>query len=147
MLFAATSNFTLNLEAIGILLGILVSITILLGLLIQYANKINKLEHNLQYLKQELLEHSNLEGHKVLVEKLSSSNANLNRVEKALDLHIQDYVNRKDFILFMINQLDEKIDHKFSRLQNSIKDAEKFLQKSAGFRVRDYFGDDDQENK
>lgn len=146
-MLAAANNFTLNLEVIGILLGILVSITILLGLLIQYANKINKLEHTVQYLKQELIEHSNLEGHKVLVDRLINSNTNLNRVEKAFDLHVQDYVNRKDFIQFMIGQLDEKIDHKFNRLQNSLKDTEKFLQKSAGFRVRDYFGDDEQENK
>ena len=147
MLLAATSNFTLNLEAIGILLGILVSTTVLLGLLIQYANKINKLEHNLQYLKQELLEHSSLEGHKVLIDKLNNSNVNLSRVEKALDLHVQDYVTRKEFIHFMIGQLDQKIDHKFSRLQSSVKDTEKFLQKSAGFRVRDYFDNDELENK
>lgn len=145
-ILAAANSFTLNLEAISILLGILVSITILLGLLIQYANKINKLEHNLQYLKQEILEHSNLEGHKVLTDKLNNNNANLSRVEKALDLHVQEYINRKEFIHFMIGQLDQKIDHKFTRLQNSMKDTEKFLQKSAGFKVRDYF-DDEQENK
>jgi hypothetical protein len=146
-LLLAANNFTLNLEAIGILLGILVSVTILLGLLIQFANRINKLEHNLQYLKQEILEHSNLEGHKILIDKLGSTDFNLLRIEKAFDLHVQDYISRKEFIHFMIGQLDQKIDHKFERLNTSVKDTEKFLQKTVGFRVRSHFDDrDGQEN-
>lgn len=140
-MLAATSSFTINLEAVGILLGILVSLTILLSVLIGYTNKINRLEIKIQHLQQELIEHSNLEGHKVLTEKLARSIDNINRVEKALDLHIQDYVNRKDITQYMLGQLDQKIEHKFSRLYNSMKDVEKFLQKSNGFRVREYSDD------
>lgn len=141
MFAVANNNFTLSLEAVGILLGILVSTTIFLSLLIQYTNRINRLESSVQYLKQELLEHSNLDGHKILIEKLSHSAENMNRVEKALDLHIQDYINRKEFVEFIVNQLDEKINHKFGRLYSSMKDIEKFLQKGGDFRVREYLGD------
>ena len=141
MFAAANNNLTLNLEAIGILLGILVSATILLGLLIQYSNKINRIETKLQYFQQELLEHSNLDGHEVLTERLTLNANNINRVEKSLDLHIQDYLTRKEVFQFMLGQLDEKINHKFGRLYNSMKDMEKFLQKSGGFRVREYLGD------
>lgn len=140
-MLAVTSNFTINLESIAVLLGILVSLTILFGVLIGYTNRINGLEIKIQHFQQELIEHSNLEGHNILVEKLARSVENVNRVEKALDLHIQDYVNRKDFIQFMLGQLDQKIEHKFSRLYNSMKDVEKFLQKSNGFRVREYSDD------
>lgn len=140
-MLAATSNFTINLESIAVLLGILVSLTILFGVLIGYTNRINGLEIKIQHFQQELIEHSNLEGHNILVEKLARSVENVNRVEKALDLHIQDYVNRKDFIQFMLGQLDQKIEHKFSRLYNSMKDVEKFLQKSNGFRVREFSED------
>lgn len=142
-MLAATSNFTINLEAIGILLGVLVSLTILLGLLIGYTNKINRLELKIQHFQQELVEHSNIEGHSILTEKLARSIENTNRVEKSVDLHIQDYINRKDLVQYMLGQLDEKIEHKFSRLYNSMKDVEKFLQKSNGFRVREYFDDGD----
>lgn len=140
-MLAATSNLTINLESIAVLLGILVSLTILFGVLIGYTNRINGLEIKIQHFQQELIEHSNLEGHNILVEKLARSVENVNRVEKALDLHIQDYVNRKDFIQFMLGQLDQKIEHKFSRLYNSMKDVEKFLQKSNGFRVREFSED------
>lgn len=144
MLLAATNNFTFNLEAIGILLGILVSATILLGLLIQFANKISKLETKLQYLHQELLEHGNLEGHKVIVEKLNSNSNQLHTLEKQLDVHIQDYINRKDLIQYMFGQLDQKVDHKFNRTYTSMKDIEKFLQKSNNFRIREYSDEGEQ---
>ncbi|MGL4618345.1 MAG: hypothetical protein ACRCZS_04710 [Chroococcidiopsis sp.] len=138
MFLLTGNNFTLNLEAVGIMLGILVSLTILLGLLVQVANKINRLESNIAYLKQELLEHSNLDGHTVLSDRLVRITSDINRLEKAIDLHVQDYINRKEFVQFMLGQLDEKVNHKFGRLYNSMKDMEKFLQKSNGFRVREY---------
>lgn len=134
----AATNFTLSLESIGIFLGVLVSLTILLGLLVSFTNKIYNLEIKVQYLQQEILEHSNLEGHKILCDKFVRSWEYVGRIEKALDLHIQDYINRKDFIQFMLGQLDQKIEHKFGRLHSSMRDIEKFLQKSNDFRIREY---------
>lgn len=140
---AATTGFTLNLEVVGVLLGILVSATVLLSLLISFTNRINALQIKVQYLQQELLEHSNLEGHKVLLDRLVHSIDNVNRVEKALDLHIQDYINKKDMTQYMLGQLDQKINHKFERLYGSMRDVEKFLQKSHSFRIREYLDDSD----
>lgn len=137
---AATNNsFTLNLEAVGLLLGAVVSITILLSLLIAFTNRINRLETRIQYLQQELAEHANLEVHKVPSDKLVSTINNLYQLEKALDIHLQDYTNRKDLIQYMLGQLDQKVEHKFSRLYHSMRDMEKFLQKSHSFKIREYF--------
>ncbi|WP_009631026.1 hypothetical protein [Synechocystis sp. PCC 7509] len=145
-MFAASTNFILSLESIGILLGILVSLTILLGLLIQYANKINRLEINIHHLRQELLEHSSLEGHKILLDRVVRTNDYTARIEKNLELHIQDYINRKETFQFLLGQINEKIDHKFKRLSSSIKDTQKFLKKHDGFTIRDSYeenNDDD----
>lgn len=139
MVAALNNSFTFNLEAIAVLLGAGVSITILLSLLVSFTNRINRLETRIQYLQQELAEHANLEVHKVPSDKLVGTINNLYQLEKALDIHLQDYTNRKDLIQYMLGQLDQKIDHKFSRLYHSMKDVEKFLQKSHNFRIREYF--------
>lgn len=134
----AVTNIALSLEAIGILLGVLVSLTILLSVLVNFTNKFHHLEIKVQYLQQEIVEHSNLEGHKVLCDKLVRNSEYISRIEKALELHIQDYLNRKDVTQYMFGQLDQKIDHKFGRLHSSMRDMEKFMQKSNDFRIREY---------
>lgn len=140
-LLAANNTLTLSLEAIGIMLGILVSVTILLGLLIQYANKINRIENDLRYLKQELLEHSNLDGHKVLTDKLNVCTESVRRAEQSLDLHIQDYINRKELVQFLLGQLDEKIQHKFNRTVGTINNIQKYLEKDGSYKIRDSLED------
>ena len=137
----AVTKFSLDLEAIGVVVGILVSLTVLLGVLVNFTNKISHLESKVQYLQQELVEHSNLEGHKVIVERLNANSSELHRLEKEHDVHIQDYLNRKDMVQYMLGQLDQKINHKFNRLYTSMKDVEKFLQKSNNFRIREYSDD------
>ena len=144
IMVAVSNNFKLNLEAIGITLGAVVSLTILLGLVVAFANRIAQLEIKLQYLKQGLVEHSNLEGHKIITEKLSHTIEQLNHAQKTLEIHIQDYVNRKDMIQYMIGQLDQKVDHKFGRLYASMRDVEKFLQQSQNFRIREYLDESKQ---
>lgn len=143
MIASSSPTFSLNLETIGVLLGILISVTILLNILIGFTNKINFLENKLQHLQQELIEHSNLEGHKIVIDKLFHSVEDLHRVENSLNLHIQDYLNKKDVTQYMLGQTNEKIDHKFGRLYNSMKDMERFLQKYEDFRVKEYLDDSD----
>ena len=138
----AVTKFSLDIEAIGVVFGILASVTVLLGVLVNFTNKINHLESKVQYLQQELIEHSNLEGHRIIVERLNNNNNELYKLEKQLDIHLQDYINRKDLVQYMLGQLDEKVNHKFSRLYTSMKDMEKFLQKSNNFRIREYSEDD-----
>lgn len=64
-------------------------------------------------------------------------------IDKRLDIHLQDYSNRAEMVNYMINGMNEKIDHKFNRLYSSMRDMEKYLQqKNQDFRVREYFGDE-----
>lgn len=140
-MLAASTNFVLNLEAVGVLLGGLVSITILLGLLIQFVDKINRLESKVKYLHTELIEHSSVEGHKQHAEQALRTADNINRVERALELHLQDYTNRKESVQFLLGQLDEKIAHKFSRVASSIDHVQKYLEEDGTFKIREPFSD------
>ncbi len=145
MILAATTNFVLNLETIGIFLGILVSISILLGLLVQFSNKINRLESNIQYLKQELIEHEALDGHKPTIDRVIVCMDNTRKVEEALNLHIQDYINRKDYVQFVLGQLDQKVGHKYNRISMVISNIQKFLERDGIYRIRDPLIDKEEE--
>ena len=64
-------------------------------------------------------------------------------IEKRLDIHLQDYLNRTEMINYIIGGMNEKMDHKFNRLYSSMRDIEKYLQqKNQDFRVREYFGNE-----
>lgn len=125
-MLAASTNFVFSLEAVGVLLGGLVSIAILLGLLFGFVDKINRLEIKVKYLQAELAEHSSVSG-------------SINRVERALDLHLQDYTNRKESVQFLLGQLDEKIAHKFNRVASSINHIQRYLEKDGTFKIREPF--------
>lgn len=62
----------------------------------------------------------------------------IRNLEKTLDLHIQEYVNRKDVIQMVLGQLDQKINHKFKRLLFYTRDVQRFLQKDTTFNIREY---------
>ncbi|MEH2000441.1 MAG: hypothetical protein V7L00_17125 [Nostoc sp.] len=62
----------------------------------------------------------------------------IRHLEKNLDLHIQEYVNRKDVIQMVLGQLDQKINHKFKRLLFYTRDVQRFLQKDTTFNIREY---------
>lgn len=137
----AATNFALTLEAVAIILGVLVSLTVLLGLLVNFTNKIHFLEIKLQHLQQELIEHSNLEGHRTISDKLNDHVEYVHRIEKSLDLHIQDYINRKETVHFLLGQLDEKISHKFGRAATAIAQVQNYLEKDSTFKIRDPFSE------
>lgn len=65
-------------------------------------------------------------------------------LEKKLDIHIENYINRQEMVNMLTSQLDQKVDHRFGRCYGSIRDIEKFLQKyhRETFRVREFFDDD-----
>jgi len=65
-------------------------------------------------------------------------------LEKKLDIHLENYINRQEMMNLLVSQVDQKVDHKFGRSFNSIRDIERFLQKyhAETFRVRDFFDDD-----
>lgn len=65
-------------------------------------------------------------------------------LEKKLDVHLENYINRQEMMNMLTAQLDQKVDHKFGRCYGSIRDIEKYLQKhhNQAFRVREFFDDD-----
>lgn len=143
----AQTNIALTLEAVGVLLTILVSLTILLGLLVNFTNKIHYLEIKVQHLQQELVEHSNLEGHKIITDRLDVHIDYVKRVEKSLELHVQNYVNREETVQFLLGQVNERINHKFGRTATTISQIQSYLEKQGSFKIRDPFSESEKGSK
>ncbi|MEH2258329.1 hypothetical protein [Nostoc sp.] len=59
-------------------------------------------------------------------------------IDHRLDLHIQDYVNRKDTITLLIGGIKETMEHRTNRLYTSMKDIEKHLQLQGSFKIREF---------
>lgn len=60
-------------------------------------------------------------------------------LQKRLDLHLQSYADRRDHDLYIINDLNNKIEHRFNRLREHQKHIERYLEKNGNFRVRGHF--------
>ncbi|WP_017317117.1 hypothetical protein [Mastigocladopsis repens] len=133
----SSTGVTLTLESTGVILGILVSASVLAAAVIKIITSFNNLANTLKELDEDLIKHIASEGHEKLIARLHQIEA----LDKKLDLHIQDYVNRKDTVQMVLGQLNEKIDHKFNRLYNSMRDVEGYLQREGGFRIRQYHED------
>lgn len=78
--------------------------------------------------------------------KEHSDNAEkIRKLESRLDLHIQEYINRKDVVQMVMGQLDEKINHKFKRLLFYSREIQRFLQRNTAFQIREYEENTEQE--
>ncbi|WP_017656227.1 hypothetical protein [Fortiea contorta] len=55
--------------------------------------------------------------------------------DKKLDVHLTEYGEKKVFVEYRLNDADKKIEHKFNRLANWIKQIAVFLGKD--FQIRD----------
>lgn len=129
---ATPSGIFLTLESTGVFLGILVSASVLATVAIQLISKFNNIANSIKDVREDLATHVAAEGHERLIERVSR----IEQLDKKLDLHIQDYVNRKDTTSMLLGQLNEKIDHKFSRLHSEIKDVQRWLEKQTVFGIR-----------
>ncbi|QHG15817.1 hypothetical protein [Nostoc sp. ATCC 53789] len=118
-------GITLTLESTGILLGILVSASLLGTMAVQLITKMNRISSSIAQIEEVMKEHAR-DAEKI------------RQIEKTLDLHIQEYVNRKDVIQMVLGQLDQKINHKFKRLLFYTRDVQRFLQKDTNFNIREY---------
>jgi hypothetical protein len=58
-------------------------------------------------------------------------------VEKKLDVHLTEYSEKKVFLEYRLNDTDKRIEHKFNRLSNWIKQIAGFLNKESSFQIRD----------
>jgi len=72
------------------------------------------------------------------IDKLKDSIiARISISENKFDVHVQDYVNRKETVQYLLGSLDQKIEHKFGRLYGEFKEMQRFLEKHFYFRIRD----------
>lgn len=121
----STPGITLTLESTGVFLGILVSVSALAGVAIRIISKMNSISASISQIELALKE--------------QASNAEKIRdLDKRFDLHIQEYVNRKDVVQMVMGQLDQKINHKFKRLLFYTRDIQRFLQRDTTFKIREY---------
>jgi hypothetical protein len=118
-------GITLTLESTGVFLGILVSVSALAGVAIRIISKMNSISSSINQIELSLKEQS-------------ANTEKIRQLEKNFDLHIQEYINRKDVMQMLLGQLDQKINHKFKRLLFYTRDVQRFLQKDSGFAMREY---------
>ncbi|MEH1796307.1 MULTISPECIES: hypothetical protein [unclassified Nostoc] len=129
---SSSPGITVTLESTGIFLGIVVSVFIVAGGAVQIISKMNKISYSITQIEEAMKEHAR-------------NAEKIRQLERTLDLHIQDYVNRKDVIQMLLGQLDQKITHKFKRLLFYTRDVQRFLQKDSSFVIREYEEDTEQE--
>ncbi|WP_414587416.1 hypothetical protein [Scytonema sp. PCC 10023] len=132
------TGITLNLESTSVLLGILVSACALGAIAIKIITQFNNVTNSLKEIEEDLTKHIVSEGH----EKIEPRLKKIEEVDKKLDLHIQDMLNRKEAVNLIANQLDQKINHKYTVLYHSLKDIENYLNKQGNFRIRQYHEDE-----
>ena len=124
----------LNLESTGVILAIIISACTLAGIVVKIITQFNTITNTLKEIEEDLIKHIASEGH----EKIEPKLRRIEELDKKVDLHIQDMMNRKEAVNMIANQLDQKINHKFSTLSHSMKDVESYLNKQGNFRIRQY---------
>ncbi len=129
---SGSPGINITLESTGIFLGILVSVSVLGAVAVNIISKMNKISSSIIQIEEAMKEHAR-------------NAEKIRQIEKTLDLHIQEYVNRKDVIQMLLGQLDGKIDHKFKRLLFYTRDVQRFLQRDTNFRIREYEENTEQE--
>lgn len=130
-------SVTLNIETTSIILAALVSASILLSSVIRIINNFSMIDNSIKALKDGLNSNTKaLEEFKLLSQQILS-------IDKKLDIHLQEYLNRKDIIQLMLVQLNEKIDlnkenneSALELLRAELKDLENFLQTQSAFKTR-----------
>lgn len=134
---SASQGIILNLESSGVILAIIISACTLAGIVVKVITQFNTITNTLKEIEEDLIKHVASEGHEKLEPKLKR----VDELDKKLDLHIQDMLNRKESVNMIANQLDQKINYKFSTLTHSLKDIESYLNKQGNFRVRQHYED------
>lgn len=124
-------SISLNIQTISIGLSAAVSLSILVGLVIKAVSNFSNLTADIKDLREDI------NSINLIAAEIKANQKELTSLDKRLDLHIQDYHNRVEVVNLITRQLDEKINHKFSRNYNSIQDIEKFLQSQGRFHIRE----------
>ncbi|MBH8563757.1 hypothetical protein I8748_16425 [Nostoc sp. CENA67] len=122
---ASSPGIIITLESAGIFLGILVSASVLITGATNLVTKMSQISSSIKRIEEELKTHA-------------SNAEKVRELDKRLDLHLQDYVNRKDLLQMLFGQINEKVDHKFKKLLFYTRDIQRFLQRDTDFKIRDY---------
>jgi hypothetical protein len=137
-------SFTITLESTGIFLGILVSFSLLAGILVKVISNFNSLNAEIRDLKEDLNSHSNMEGHDKLLPRVKEIEDKFQSLDKRFDVHLQDYSGYKDIALLAINGNKELIIHKwirteeeFQKTNSDVKELQRYLQQRGDFRIRE----------
>lgn len=121
----SSPGITVSLESVGIFTGTLVSISILVTLAIKLVSNLNNISASIAQIKEDL------KGQANNAEKIRD-------LDKKFDLHVQDYINRKDTVTLLIAQVTQTVDHRTKRLYSSMKDIESYLQRTGSFKMREF---------
>lgn len=122
---SSSSGITITLESTGIFFGILVSASILFGVAYKLISSANTISSSIKKIEKEL-------------ENYAGNAKQITDISHRLDLHIQDYVNRKDTITLLLGGMKEMMEHRTNRLYTSMKDVESYLQKNGTFKIREF---------
>ncbi|MGV0105141.1 hypothetical protein NSTCB13_03853 [Nostoc sp. DSM 114160] len=137
MTIGVTSNsqptITVGLESTGVFLGIVVSLTVLLGSLVKIVSTFNKVASDIRDLKDDIKNHASSEGHERLLQQVRILQSEFNAHDKMLGIHLQNFENRKEAVQFLFGQLNEKIDNKSVRIEMEVKEIRKELKEVQGF--------------
>ncbi|MCV3215100.1 hypothetical protein OGM63_16535 [Plectonema radiosum NIES-515] len=121
----SSPSATISLQTASIFLGMIVSVSALIGLSVKISNSINRNFHIILQLEKE-------------IKQLSADTERINKLEHRMDLYLLEYENRKDVTQMVLGQLDQKIDHKFKRLLFYSREIQRFLQRDTNFQIREY---------
>lgn len=91
----------------------------------QLISNLNNISGSITQIKEDLKEHAD-------------NKEKIRDLDKRLDLHIQDYINRKDTVTLLIAQVSQTVDHRTNRLYTSMKDIENHLQLQGNFKIREF---------
>lgn len=129
---------TLTLESTGIILGALVSFSILVAGFTKIVTNFNLINISIKDLREDL--NANTKA----LSQLNVLHSEVLNLDKKFDLHQQDYINYKDSNLLQLNGLEKQIGHNWSKTEKAlaeqkgeIKDIQGFLQKHH-FCTRDH---------
>ncbi|MBD2495012.1 hypothetical protein [Nostoc sp. FACHB-280] len=133
ILIAANSanpqGMTITLESTSIFLGIIVSMSMIVGVAIKAVSKFNSIANEIRDLREDLNKTATIS------DTVREIHKDVLLLDKRFDVHLQDYENRKDTVQMILGQLNEKIDHKTQRLEREIEDIETYLQKEQSFKT------------
>jgi hypothetical protein len=126
-------TITLTLESTGILLGALVSFSILVAGFTKIVTNFNLINISIKELREDI--NANTQA----LSQLNILHSEVLKLDKKLDLHLQDYVNYKDANLIHVNGVEKQIAHNWAKTENILKEQKAEIKEMQGFLQKLHF--------